>query len=119
MPNHEATTQARVDAAVAAEKQRIADVRAAVDRARPLLPSLPTNYADEAVASGRNLDQVKGALTDLMCARSPREQSKANMLAQVAAMPGAGKAAPESDAGRSRANMEKLIRSRGQEPVKR
>ena len=116
MPNHEASTQARIDAAVAAEKQRVADVRAAVDRARPLLPSLDTDYADKAIASGRNLDQVKGDLVDRMSARSGREQSKANMLAQVAAMPGAGKASPESDAGRSRANMVAELKRQGITP---
>ena len=116
MPSREEIIQGRVDAALAEERAQQAEIRAAVYRARPKLPDLPRAYADQAIASGRNLDQVKGDLVDLMSAQTAREASMANMKKQVAGMGPDPSAKPTGDAGLSRASMERELKRAGVAP---
>lgn len=94
-------------------------IKAAVEQARSLLPDLPGDYADKAVAAGRTLMQVKSELVDRMCAQSPRATSKANMRKQLAGMRQEPEAGAASDTGRALSSMERELRAQGLAPVGR
>ncbi len=55
-------------------------IREAVAAARPKLPNLPLDYADQMIAAAKTVAAVKADLVDRMVAHDGRARSRASML---------------------------------------